>query len=89
MQDTIRKIILYIYKRTGKLNLLFKRMEWCVIGFSGNVSIPDEEFAKQQGYKPLNKFEYWLVKPIVEIEKKRRQDIFKNAMVEILGEDDD
>ena len=59
------------------------------MGFIRNVSIPDEEFAKQQGYKPLNKFEYWLVKPIVEIEKKRRQDIFKNVMAEVLGEYDD
>lgn len=89
MQDKLRKLILNLYKKTNKLDLLFKRMEWCAIGFTGHISIPDEEFAKQQGYKSLNRFEYWLVRPIIEIEKKRRQDIFENVIAEMLGEDDD
>ena len=84
--NNLRLIILKVYKLMGKLNMLLKRAEYCSIGFTGNVSSLDKEHAKKQGYKSLNKFEMWLLRPIIEHEKTIRQDCFEKVCNDVLGE---
>lgn len=87
MKDKIRKLILECYRITGKQKKLFDRMHLLEIGLTGHISLFDQSTAKDNKYKPLNKFEKWLVKPIIEIEKQRRQNVFASAVREVLGED--
>ena len=61
-------------------------MELTEIGFTGHVSVVDESIAEERNLKPLNKFEKWLCKPIIELEKKRRQEIWEQVTHEYLGE---
>ena len=76
-----------IYKMFFNVEKLFKRIEMYEIGFTGRVTAIDIGFAKEHNLKPLNKFEKWLAKPLIEFEKERRQYSFAKTMSDFLGED--
>jgi len=46
-----------------------------------------EGVAKERKLKPLNRFERWLLKPIIEAEQERRRECFRQAVIEVTGED--
>ena len=56
-------------------------------GVSGHVSLIDEDIATERKLKPLNRFERWFMGPSIEAEKRRRQNIFRTACLEVMGED--
>ena len=82
-----RTAIIFLYRISGKDIKLFQRTDWTAIGFTGYVSLPDHDFAKLHKLKPLNRFERWLMKPIIEAEQTLRRDSFRQACLEVLGED--
>jgi len=86
----MRSLILWALCKTGRLSRLYTRAVFTEIGhFSGNVSLLDDDIAKEHNLKPLNRFERWLLKPIIEYEKADRHDAFRSACQDILDEDPD
>lgn len=85
----IRYPFLFLFRITGQLGPLFERANYTAIGFSGHVSMLDESVAKERKLKPLNRFEGWLLKPIIEDEQKRRRECFRQAVIDVTGEDPD
>ncbi len=78
---------LFLLKITGWLTPLWERAKYTEIGFSGHVSMPDENIAEERKLKPLNRLEKWLLKPLIEDEQNLRRDAFRQAMIDVLGED--
>ncbi|MBI2482012.1 MAG: hypothetical protein HYV76_00325 [Candidatus Vogelbacteria bacterium] len=83
----IRYPFLFLFRITGRLGPLFERAEYTAIGLSGHVSMLDKSVAKERKLKPLNRFERWLLKPIIEDEQKLRRECFRQAVIEVMGED--
>lgn len=72
---------------TGQLATLIKRANTLEIGLTGNVSIPERRIAQEKSLAPFARFEYELLRPYIERERVRRQDIFRETMIQELGED--
>ena len=72
----IRIPLLFFYKITGKIDSLIERASCTTIGHTGNVSVIDKYIAQKHKLAPLNRFERWLLEPIIEAEKKRRRENF-------------
>ncbi|TSC82052.1 MAG: hypothetical protein G01um101420_582 [Parcubacteria group bacterium Gr01-1014_20] len=83
----IRYVLTFFIEIVGKLPSLCERANYTAIGFSGHVSVFDEGVAKDRGLKPLNRFERWLLKPIIEAEQGFRRQEFRQAVIEVTGED--
>ena len=87
MTMAVRYPFLFLFRITGQLAPLFERANYTAIGFSGHVSMLDEGVSKERKLKPLNRFERWLLKPIIEAEQKRRRECFRQAVIDVTGED--
>ena len=85
----IRYPFLFFFRITGQMAPLFERADYTAIGVTGHVSMFDEGVAKERRLKPLNRFERWLLKPVIEAEQKRRRECFRQAIIEVTGEDPD
>lgn len=85
----VRMPFLFFFRTTGQLTSLFERANYTEIGFSGHVSMLDEGVAEEHKLKPLNHFERWLLKPIIEAEQERRRECFRQAVIDVTGEDPD
>lgn len=85
--DLIRSFILWSTQWTAWAKQLPDRAVFTEIGSTGNVSLPDKSIAKERGLKQLNRFEKWLLQPAIQYEKSRRKDAFRQACIEVLGED--
>lgn len=83
----VRWPLLWFLHFTGRLEPLIRRMNYTEIGFSGHVSLIDEDIAKQHKLKKLNKVERWLLSPIIEEERKFRRATFRDAVKKVTGED--
>ncbi|HXF44291.1 MAG TPA: hypothetical protein VNK70_02390 [Candidatus Paceibacterota bacterium] len=89
MTMAVRYPFLFLFRITGQLTPLFERANYTAIGFSGHVSMLDEDIAKERKLKPLNRFERWLLKPIIEDEQTRRRECFWQAIIEVTGKGPD
>lgn len=87
MTAAVRCPFLFLFKITGRFDLLLLRANYTEIGLSGYVSAFDKDVIEERNLKPLNRFERWLLRPIVEDEKELRRDVFKQAFIEVTGED--
>jgi len=87
MRMAVRYPFLLLLRITGRLAPLFERANYTAIGFSGHISLLDDSVAEERKLKPLNRFEQWLLKPIVEAEQERRRKCFRQAIIEVAGED--
>ena len=87
--NTVRRLLLRFFDRVGLLTPILIRANYTEIGVFGNVSFLDKEFAKEKNYKTLTSFERWLCKPLIAFEIARRKDAFRQASIEVLGEDSD
>jgi hypothetical protein len=87
MTMAVRYPFLFLFRIAGQLASLFERANYTAIGFSGHVSMLDEGVAKERKLKPLNRFEGWLLKPIIEAEQKRRRECWRHAVLHVTGED--
>lgn len=87
MPMAVRYPFLFLFMITGQLAPLFERASYTAIGFSGHVSMLDECVAKERKLKPLNRFEKWLIKPIIEAEQRWRRECFRQAVIDVTGED--
>lgn len=87
MTMAIRYPFLFFFKIAGWLAPLAERANYTAIGFSGHVSVLDEDIAKKRKLKSLNRFERWLLKPVIEAEQKWRRECFRQAVIEVTGED--
>jgi hypothetical protein len=85
----IRYPFLMVLYALGMLDELLARADFTVIGLSGYVSAHDDLVAKERNLKPLNRFELWLLKPIIEDEQIRRRVHFRHIMRDEFGEDFD
>lgn len=83
----VRYPFLFFFRITGQLPPLYERANYTAIGLSGHVSMIDKDVAKKRRLKPLNRFERWLLQPIVEAEQKHRRENFRQAIIEVTGED--
>lgn len=83
----MRWLCLFFLRITGKLDSLLERANFTAIGFTGYVSLPDERLARERQLKPLNWFERWLLKPCIQAEQVRRRAAFREAVIEVTGED--
>ena len=83
----VRYPFLFFFRITGQLPPLFERASYTAIGLSGHVSMLDEVVAEKRQLKPLNRFERWLLQPIIDAEQKRRRENFRQAVIEVTGED--
>ena len=79
----------YKYQKVSPMYPSSTRANYTEIGFSGHVSMLDEGVSKERKLKPLNRFERWLLKPIIEAEQKRRRECFRQAVIEVTDEDPD
>lgn len=77
----------YFFRWTSWFKYLPRRTYVTRIGLSGHVSLIDESIAKEEGLKPLNRFERWLLSDLIKAEKEHRQEIFRQVVREELGED--
>ena len=89
VSDLTRVVILFSYDVVKRLDPLLKRAIATEIGFSGHVSQLDKHYAEQNNIKPLNRFEKWVLAPLIEEEKKRCQFFFIEAVRDVTGEDPD
>lgn len=87
MTMAVRYPFLLFFRMTGQLTPLFDRASCTAIGLSGHVSMFDKDIAKTHNLKPLNRFEMWLLGPIIEDEQKRRRGCFRQAIIDVTGED--
>lgn len=85
MNDPERLGILWTLTRLG--SDVFDRANFLEIGLTGNVSDPDRRVASELGLDLLSSFEKDLLKPYILEEKKRRCLAFREAVIEITGED--
>ena len=83
----VRYPFLFLFRITGQLAPLFERANYTAIGFSGHVSTLDTGVAEERKLKPFNRFERWLLGPIIEAEQKRRRECFRQAVLDVTGED--
>lgn len=83
----VRLVIVDIYDFFGWLKPLVHRAVITEVGFSGYVSLIDEQIAKNQKLYPLNRFEKWILAPYIEEDKKRRREVFRMVVFEVTGED--
>jgi len=82
----VRNSIIFLLRYTTYYSKLYERTHYTEIGFSGYVSEIDKEIAKKRSLKPLNRFERWLLRPLIASEQKRRRLNFQITMREVLGE---
>lgn len=61
-------LILKIYILLGKMESLLDRASLLEVGLSGHVTKRDIEYAERMGYRRLNRFEKWFLKPMIEAE---------------------
>jgi len=73
--------------RTKWFKQLHKRVIVCEVGVFGHWSEMDGGRAQEQGLRPLNPFEKWLTKPLIEQERTWRRRAFRDACMEVTGED--
>ena len=78
---TIRRPFLFFFMITDQLGTLLERANYTEIGFTGSVSIIDRDIAKKRKLKPLNRFERWLLRPMIETEQKRRRECFRRGTI--------
>ena len=74
---------------TRQLKGLLERATYTEIGLTGHVSLADENMARERKLKPLNRFEKWLLKPVIQTEKNFRQSAWRQSVIEVTGEDPD
>ncbi len=87
IEMAVRYPFLFFFEITGDLDPLLERAIYTSIGYTGHVSTFDEGIVKEGKFKPLNRFEQWLLKPVIEAEQKRRRECFRRAVKEVTGED--
>lgn len=87
MTMAIRYLFLFLYRITGQLVPLFERANYTAIGFSGHISMIDTDIAKERRLTPLNHLERWLLRPVIEAEQQRRRACFRQAVIDVTGED--
>jgi len=87
--EGVRRLILFLYRFTRRLDPLAERANHTAIGFSGNISMLDHSIAEERELKPLNRFERWLLKPAIEAEQKRRREAWRQSIIEVTGDDPD
>lgn len=64
------------------------RVDFTEVGYlSGHVSLIDKKIAEENGFKPLNDFERWLLEPVINELRVLRRQVFGQTMAEELGED--
>lgn len=88
--ELIRKYLFIFYLKTGLYEFLNvqERMLICHVGYaSGHVSLIDERYAEDHQLKPLKGLTLWMMQPVIELEKAMRQDAFRQACIDVLGED--
>jgi hypothetical protein len=66
---------------------LVHRMGTTAVGLTGHVSDLDRAEAAKQQLRPLTRFELWLLHEIIVAERAYRQDCFRQACINVLGED--
>jgi hypothetical protein len=89
MRYALRLAILYLWRLFKRNRTVFLRMNFTEVGFTGNVSLIDNDIAEKRNLKPLNRFERWVMKPHIETEQIRRKMAFRLSCMEVLGEDSD
>ncbi len=82
----VRYPLLFLLEIIGKLDSPLGRANYTVIGFCGHVSALDQAVAEEQQLKSLNRFELWLLRPIIEVEQERRRKCFREVVLEVTGE---
>jgi hypothetical protein len=82
LQDLCRIPVLFYLKKTKRLQDLITRLEYTEIGLTGCVSELDKRYAKDNQLRPLIKFEKWLTRDYIKLEKERRQMIFQKILTE-------
>jgi hypothetical protein len=86
----MRTLILWFYRITGKFPQLALRVDLFEVGTTGHgPTVIDKSVAEKRGLKPLNRFERWLVASVVPELQKHHHDAFRQACIEVLGEDPD
>lgn len=63
----------------GKFEKLINRTILYEVGIYGKVTEKELNLAKKRNYRPLNKFEKWLMKPVIEYEREWRQKVWREA----------
>lgn len=85
--------ILWILERIGfkqYVTNIAKRTNCYEVGFSGHgKSKLDDVLIERYNMKPLNRFEKWLMARYIVEMKKAHASAFKEACIEVLGEDPD
>lgn len=77
IRELIMLLLVVTTKSTKWFHELWSRLLYTEIGFTGNVSLIDNDIAKQNGLRPLNRPVRWLFNPLIIIEKTRRQMIWR------------
>lgn len=83
----IRWPIVSFLRLIGRFSRLSRRAHFTEIGFSGYVSDSDRNLAAEQKVQPLNRFEKWLLRPYIEAAQKARRRAYRQACIEVTGED--
>lgn len=81
----MRHIIFLLLCWTRWSKTLSNRMVITEVGFTGHVSFLDKDVQRLKKIKSLNRFERWLLKPIINSERDWRRQAFREACIEVLG----
>lgn len=88
IQNFLRMVIIWTTHHTKWYERLLLRTNFTEVGaLSGHVSDLDKSAAQTHNLAPLNRFEKWFMAPYIKAEKIRRQDIFRQVIIDQLGED--
>jgi len=85
--DPVRDCWIICFRRTAWLGSLAYRAQIMEVGLTGHVSCLDRRVAALRSYRPLNRFERWLLKSAIDVEREYRQNAFRQTCIEQLGED--
>ncbi len=82
-----RDILLRVITHTVYGVSLGQRANYTEVGFTGNVSEIDKLLAQEKKLRPLNRFEKWLLTPVITYERNLRRESFRQSCIQVLGED--
>lgn len=94
VKHLVKRIVFGALQKTKRgqeyVDVLVRRVNICHVGMGGcGPSEFDRDIMKRDGLKPFGRLGQWFWKEEIEALQEIHKDCFKNACIEVLGEDPD
>ncbi len=83
----VRRVALWSLCWTKWYRSTCERAMFTEVGLTGHVSLIDDSIATERKLNPLNRVEKWLLKDDIAAAKQQGRDAFRQACIDVMGED--